>query len=159
MLFFKCEIVPTSARHMARPSQLNHSLDRLDIPVAGCTLAGRQGVLNDNFIRKVRPSRQATHMKMVHGQLPLGERRYQQATVQDESQKQCPCCCAETELMRHFLRCDHNSCKKTSLQTLGAEICNLDHHPCRYLLTEGLKHWYGSTGDCFNLLSPPILRI
>ena len=89
-------------------------------------------------------------MKMVHDQLPLGKRRYQQATVQDESQKLCPCCCAETESMRHFLRCDHNPCKQTSLQTLGAEICNSDHHPCRYLLTEGLKHWYhGSTGELF----------
>jgi hypothetical protein len=102
-----------------------------------------------DYFRKVRPSRLAIHMKMVHEQLPLGERRYQQAKVQDESQKLCPCCREETESMLHFLCCDHNPCKTSSLQTLGSDICNSDHHPCRYLITAGLKHWYGSTGGAF----------
>ena len=51
--------------------------------------------------------------------------------------------------MRHFLRCDHNPGKTTSLHILGTDICNSDHHPCRYLLTAGLKHWYDATKEPF----------
>ena len=47
-------------------------------------------VFGDNF-RRLRPSRQVTHMKLIHNQLPLGERRHRQAIVPDELLRLCPC--------------------------------------------------------------------
>jgi hypothetical protein len=88
-------------------------------------------------------------MKIVHNQLPLGDRRYQQAEVKDVQQKLCPCCQIDPESMSHFLRCAQNPSHTKSLQKLGADICTSDHHPVRYLLTAGLKHWYGSSAEPF----------
>jgi hypothetical protein len=101
----------------------------------------------DHF-RKLRPSRQVTHMKMIHNQLPLGERRNRQAPVPDDLLRLCPCCKKVAESMCHFLQCPENPCQEQSLNTLGADVCNSDYHPVRYLLTAGLKHWYR------NLLEP-----
>ena len=90
--------------------------------------------------RRLCPARQATHMKVVHNQLPLGERRYRQASAPDDNLKLCPCCRHSEETMCHFLTCSLNPGLASSLQTLSAETCNSDPHSVRFLILWGLKH-------------------
>ena len=99
--------------------------------------------------RRLRPASQATHVKVVHNQLPLGERRYRQASVPDENLKLCPCCRHSEETMCHFLTCHLNPDLAPSLQTLSAETCNSDPHLVRFLILWGLKHWYSQTDEPF----------
>ena len=99
--------------------------------------------------RRLRPSLQVTHMKVVHNQLPLGDRRYRQASAQDDMLKLCPCCRNHSETMCHFLCCDLNPGKEKSLANLSADICNNDPHPVRYLLSSGMKHWYNQEAEPF----------
>ena len=105
-------------------------------------------VFGDHF-RKLRPSPQVTHMKLIHNQLPLGERRYRQAPAKDELLRLCSCCKTADESMCHFLQCSDNPCQDQSLLTLGADICNSDYHPVRYLLSAGLEHWYHDRPETF----------
>ena len=99
--------------------------------------------------RRLRPALQVTHMKMVHNQLPLGERRHRQASVQDDTLKLCPCCRTNMETMCHFLSCKLNPGKEKSLATFSADICNDDPHPVRYLLSSGIQHWYNQVSEPF----------
>ena len=51
--------------------------------------------------------------------------------------------------MCHFLQCPEKPCQDKSLNTLGADACNSDYHPVRYLLIAGLKHWYRNLSEPF----------
>ena len=85
-------------------------------------------------------------MKIVHNQLPLGERRFKQASIKDEVLSKCPCCRNAVETMDRFLQCDSNSQRASNLGTLEKAICTSDAHPARYLLSSGILHWleYGA---------------
>ncbi len=43
------------------------------------------------YFCSLQPTRQVTHMKVVHGQHPQGTQRLQQAPIQDTSLSLCPC--------------------------------------------------------------------
>lgn len=45
-----------------------------------------------NHFERLSPHHRGQHFKSVHDQLPLGERRFQEAPVNDMSLKFCPCC-------------------------------------------------------------------
>ena len=80
-------------------------------------------------------------MKLVHNQLPLGERRYRQSPIKEDSLRLCPCCKSQPEHLDHFLRCDCNQGRNAALSKLKSDICTTDIHPVRYLLSAGLVHW------------------
>ena len=61
-----------------------------------------------SHFRRLRPSQQAHHMKLIHNQLPLGDRRYRQAPIQEESLRLCPCCQCQPKDLNHFLQCACN---------------------------------------------------
>ena len=98
------------------------------------------------------PSNHRTqHFKFIHDQLPLGVRRFWEATIKDESLKLCPCCKLHTEDTSHFLRCQSNPSHASSTATMRSDILNHDVHPVRYLLADGICHF--ATSD--TLFSPP----
>ena len=93
-------------------------------------------------------------MKIVHDQLPTGERRLRQAAVPDESLSLCPCCCHATETAAHLFQCAHNSQRGHHLLQLKSAIRTCDIHPVRYLLWAGMDHWLSHGDDA--LFHPPL---
>ena len=91
--------------------------------------------------KRLRPHHQVTHMKRVHGQLPLGVRRYQQSTIKDPVLKLCPCCKSHEETADHLLRCTQNPSFDSSLRQLRKDLVTADTHPLRYLMADGIEHW------------------
>ena len=102
------------------------------------------GLFGQHFCR-LTSSQQIPHMKIVHDQLPLGHRRFQQSQSQDEVLKQCPCCRDATEDSRHFLRCMQNPYMNDGLQALRRSSVG-GSHPFRRILVSGIKHWI-QTGE------------
>ena len=80
-------------------------------------------------------------MKLVHDQMPLGKRRYRQATVKDDSLRLCPCCKVQHETNAHLLQREKNPARPSALSKLKSDIRTQDIHPVRYLLSAGLIHW------------------
>jgi hypothetical protein len=68
----------------------------------------------------------------------LGDRRYREAPVKNESLKLCPCCKEHNENPRHFLCCPSNPSSASSLALLRSDILNKDVHPVRYLIADGI---------------------
>ena len=100
--------------------------------------------------RRLRPSQQASHMKLVHNQLPLGERRYQQAPIKEDSLRLCPRCKEKSETNEHFLQCEANPARLQSLSKLKSDIQTTDIHPVRYLLFAGICHWLKNPDTLFD---------
>ena len=84
-------------------------------------------------------------MKRVHGQIPIGKRRYDQSRTKDPNLKLCPCFKTSEETSDHLLRCENNPEYLTSLRQLRRDIDTGDTHPMRYLLVEGIEHWIKSS--------------
>jgi hypothetical protein len=64
-------------------------------------------------------------MKIVHDQLPMGERRLKQASVPDKSLSIRPCCRHAMETVAHiFQQCTHNS-QHGNHMSLAIEVSNL----------------------------------
>ena len=110
------------------------------------------GAFGSHF-RRLRPHQQSSHMKLIHDQLPLGERRYRQATVKDDSLRLCPCCKVQPETHAHLLQCKVNPERPSALSKLKSDICTDDAHPVRYLLSSGLSHWISTPEELFD---PPV---
>ena len=91
--------------------------------------------------RRLSSRLQITRMKIVHNQLPLGQRRLTQSTIKDDVLAKCPCCKDKVETHQHFLQCVSNSKRSINLGNLRSAICNSDIHPVRYLLLNGMCHW------------------
>ena len=89
-------------------------------------------------------------MKIVHNQLPLGERRYLQSPVKDPLLRLCPCCKTLPETMLHFLTCNHNVSMRESLLSLKTDLCGKDGHPVCHLLYSGLHHVYTQQDGLYN---------
>jgi hypothetical protein len=92
-------------------------------------------------------------MKRVHGQLPIGNRRYDQSRTKDPTLKLCPCCKTSEETTDHLLRCETNPAHLMSLRQLRRDIVTGDTHPIRYLLVEGIEHWTHSSQKFTPVLS------
>ena len=103
--------------------------------------------------RRLRSTHRIQHMKFVHDQLPLGDRRFLQAAIPNETLKICPCCKSHTETPAHFLQCSHNPAHRTLRKTLQTTICNKGIHPLRYLVSQGIEHYLSGATSIF---SPPI---
>jgi hypothetical protein len=110
------------------------------------------GLFGQHF-RRLRPHHQVTHMKRVHGQLPIGNRRYDQSRTKDPTLKLCPCCKTSEETTDHLLRCETNPAHLMSLRQLRRDIVTGDTHPIRYLLVEGIEHWTHSSQKFTPVLS------
>lgn len=102
------------------------------------------GLFGQHFGR-LSSSQQIIHMKIVHDQLPLGYRRFQQSQSHDEVLKQCPCCLVATEDSCHFFRCMKNPYMNEGLQVLLRSSTD-GSHPLRRLLVHSIKHWI-QTGE------------
>ena len=98
-------------------------------------------VLFGSHFRRLNPRLQITRSKIVHDQLPLGERRFKQSTTKDPVLSLCPCCRTSVEDTTHLLRCSLNSHRLSNMTSLRRSICNADCHPVRYLLWSGMSHW------------------
>ena len=90
--------------------------------------------------RRLRPQQQATWMKVVHNQLPLGERRYTQSPAKEESLRKCPCCKITNENWLHFMKCQSNPAFLSSLKIMQDVMCTGDKHPVCHLIYSGLHH-------------------
>ena len=108
-----------------------------------------------SHFRRLCPHQQANHMKLVHNQLPLGERCFRQAPLKEESLRLCPCCKSQPEHLDHFLQCDCNQGRRAALSKLKSEICTSDIHPVCYLFSAGLVHWLTVSPLPF---APPIME-
>ncbi|KAI2512853.1 hypothetical protein MHU86_1642 [Fragilaria crotonensis] len=92
--------------------------------------------------RRLRPSRQISHMKYVHDQQPLGVRRLQQALIKDPVLALCPCCNKTDENQRHLMCCSANQGRLKGWRQFRKEsLTKDDPHPFWYCLTEGIEHW------------------
>jgi hypothetical protein len=98
-------------------------------------------VLLGSHYRRLNPRLQITRSKIVHDQLPLGERRFKQSTTKDPVLSLCPCCRTSVEDTTHLLRCSLNSHRLSNMTSLRRSICNEDCHPVRYILWSGMSHW------------------
>ena len=98
------------------------------------------GTFGKHF-QRLPPSHRVQHFKFIHDQLPLGDRRFREAVIQEDSLKLCPCCREHDETPTHFIRCQSNPAFQSSLYTLRSDILNNDIHPVRYLVAEGLCHF------------------
>lgn len=105
------------------------------------------------FFRRLSPSQQIRHTKFVHGQLPLGVRRYQQARIPDESLRLCPRCKTHDETAIHFLPCQNNPVSLSSLQELYKKIQAGETHPMKHLkhlITGVIRKWSSNDDPDFN---------
>ena len=93
------------------------------------------------FFRRLKPSQQVRQTKLIHGQLPIGTRRHQQARIKDEALKLCPCCKIEEESASHFLRCSKNPAHESSIRQLDQYLQKGDHHPVKYLIKGAIRKW------------------
>ena len=73
---------------------------------------------------------QPAHLKLIHGLLPLGTRRFKVSTIQDPQLKLCPCCQLQEEDHHHLLQCPENPRREKAMNTLIAELTK-DNHPSR----------------------------
>jgi hypothetical protein len=88
------------------------------------------------------PSRQQiTRTKLVHDQLPLGDRRLQQAQIKDPLLSLCPCCNVTVENIDHLLRCRLCPQRASHVQAMKTAICTKDINPVRYVILAGILHW------------------
>ena len=110
--------------------------------------------------KRLRPHHQVTHMKRVHGQLPLGIQRYRQSREKDPVLKLCPCCKTADETSEHRLRCTANPSFIPSLQQLRKDLSPGGKHPVRKLIADGIEGWSrtGSSLESDLSLYPEHLR-
>ena len=107
-------------------------------------------VVFGSHFRRLQPSRQAFQMKIVHNQLPTGDRRFRQAPIQDEALRLWrPCCKSTTKTMEHLFTFPRNTGRPSALSTLKSDIVTSDPHPVRCLLQAGLRHWLSNSPTPF----------
>ncbi|KAI2499411.1 hypothetical protein MHU86_15056 [Fragilaria crotonensis] len=70
------------------------------------------------------------HLKFVHNQLPLGDKKYRCSVVKDPKLKVCPCCLLDDEDQTHFIQCQQNTAWAQALAALTKTILK-DPHPSR----------------------------
>ena len=102
-----------------------------------------------NHFRRMTPSNQVLHMKVVHIQLTLGDRRLCQSPVLEESLGRCPSCQSVKETTDHFLRCDANPAYGKGIQELRSVLQIAPNHPVFRILFAGVKHWLSNKDDVF----------
>ena len=86
--------------------------------------------------QKLRPA----HLKYVHDQLPLGNRKYTQGKIKDPAIKLCPCCKETDEDPEHFTHCEQNSSRQEALQTLMKALLS-DQHPSQLVFAACLEQY------------------
>ncbi len=107
-----------------------------------------------SFCRRLWPSQQVRHTKFAYDHLPLGNRRYKQARIKDESLRLCPCCKKQVETSTHFLRCSAYPGFLLSLRAFDREIQWGDAHPAKYLIAGAVRQWSQSDDLYVPDLSP-----
>jgi hypothetical protein len=81
-------------------------------------------------IEAIPRKHQPPHVKFIHNQLPLGEKKYQRSAVKDQKLKLCPTCLLQEENIHHFLHCSQNPARGKSIKTMLRTILK-DNHPSR----------------------------
>ena len=146
--FDSCIRFHVNGYHLRQYMQQQHSWDDASWDNIDFALFGQH-------FKRLRQTQQLTHTKRVHGQLPIGTRRYQQARVQEPHLKLCPCCKTHVESSDHLLRCKENPVYSSSLTQLRRELVTRDTHPFRYLIMEGIEHWLNDTPFAPQILQYP----
>ncbi|KAI2498313.1 hypothetical protein MHU86_16183 [Fragilaria crotonensis] len=136
--FDSCIRYHINGYHLRRYMQERHAW-------SDCTWEDIDFHLFGQHFKRLPPHLQVTHMKRVHGQLPLGTRRYEQSRIKEPTLKLCPCCKLHEETADHLLRCIENLVHATSLQQLRRDLLTGDIHPARYLIMEGIEFWTTSS--------------
>ena len=91
--------------------------------------------------KKLKPSAQTAHMKVVHDQQPLGKRRLQQSSIQDPVLQLCPCCKTAPETQFHLLQCTANPERTEIMSTFKKAATDSKLHPVKYILSAGIYSW------------------
>jgi hypothetical protein len=90
---------------------------------------------------RLSPRQQITQTTFVHDQLPLGDRRFQQAPTKDPLLSLCPCFKVTVKNSNHLLRCTSCPQQVSHVKALKAAISTSDTHPVRYVILAGILHW------------------
>ena len=69
------------------------------------------------FVKTISLQQRPAHLKFVHDQLPLGDRKFQRATIKDPKLKLRPCCKSHDEDPRHA-----NSARSDAVAALLKDI-------------------------------------
>jgi hypothetical protein len=95
----------------------------------------------DKHYCRLSSRQQITRTKFVRDQLPLGDRRFQQAPTKDPLLSLCPCCKVTVENINHLLR--YTSCPQqvSHVKALKAAISTSNTHPERYVILADILHW------------------
>jgi hypothetical protein len=94
---------------------------------------------------------QVFQTKLSHDQLPLGKARLQRSQVHYPQVALCPCCHKEQEDVLHFLRCDSNEARNSSLTNLLKDSKFPESHPrIRRTIHDGIQHWIHNLQDEFS---------
>jgi hypothetical protein len=101
--------------------------------------------------QKLRPA----HLKYVHDQLPLGNRKYTQGTIKDPAIKLCPCCKETDEDLQHLMNCKHNSSRTEALQTLMKALLS-DQHPSQLAFAACIEQYLQSSTECVTIDLPTL---
>ena len=68
--------------------------------------------------KQITLAHRPAHLKFVHNQLALGDRKFMCSVVQDINLKICPCCLTHDKDTHHFLHCDQNKDRASAIALL-----------------------------------------
>ena len=97
-------------------------------------------------VKAIPLKHQPAHLKFIHNQLPLGDRKYKCSTVDDEHLKLCPACKLQEENIHHFLHCSQNPTRAKSIKTMLTTILQ-DEHPSRPAFASCLEQYLLNSGQ------------
>jgi hypothetical protein len=89
-------------------------------------------------MKRIQPSHQQAHVKLIHNQFPLGLRKFQHSVVADVSLKRCPCCKLHDEDNPHLLQCSHNPAREEATTALMKTLLS-DTHPSRPVIASCIE--------------------
>jgi hypothetical protein len=94
-------------------------------------------------LRSMDLRHQPAHLKLIHGLLPLGTRRFMISSVPDPQLKLCPCCQLQDEDHPHLLQCNENPSREKATNNLILAITK-DNHPSRPAFASCIQSYLSS---------------
>ena len=91
-------------------------------------------------MKRIQPSHQQAHVKLIHNQLPLGLRKFQHSAVADASLKRCPCCEIHDEDNPHLLQCSQNPAREEATKALMKTLLS-DPHQSRPVIASCIEQY------------------
>jgi hypothetical protein len=103
--------------------------------------------------KQISLAHRPAHLKFVHNQLPLGDRKFLCSPIKDMNLKTCPCCLITNEDPPHFLHCDKNSERTLAIATFLKSILK-DPHPSRLAFAVSMELYLQHPEQPVNPLLP-----